>query len=199
MAKGNFSQSGVATNNVTSLPTVNENVEATLKATFDKYGVDNNAFINNIHISELEDDTEDASGAHKIGLGLSAIVADNVADALEENRILIDQIGGDATRTKNFLINGYPQLWQRGTEFLLEEYTADRWATSGQDHARSTRHRLHSSYRTECPQIGSVHSRCFHRGVCLRWVRSRRRVAEDSLPGSSHCRESRPGWSHEGR
>lgn len=80
MAKGTFTPSTVATDNITELPSVVVGQAITLQPLFDKGTLDTKTFINSTLIAELNGD----DGANKIGCNPSNLASDNVKEALEE-------------------------------------------------------------------------------------------------------------------
>jgi hypothetical protein len=75
-----FTKSTVATNNVSLLADEPSITAAQLKATFDKYGVDDKTWVN-AFIDELEATTAGASGAHSIGSATIAGITGNTVHA----------------------------------------------------------------------------------------------------------------------
>lgn len=80
MAKGTFTPSTVATNNITALPSVVVGQAITLQPLFDKGTLDTKTYINSTLIAELNGN----DGANKIGCNPSNLASDNVKEALEE-------------------------------------------------------------------------------------------------------------------
>lgn len=87
MAKQSITASTVAVTNIQSLPDVVVGDATNLKATFDKTGLDEKTYINTVLIPELNGD----DGSKKIGHDSANLGSDNVADALEEVRLIAVQ------------------------------------------------------------------------------------------------------------
>lgn len=104
MAKKNITPTSVATNNIQSQPDQVKNQATALKLSYDQYGIDNNDYLNNILIPLLESATSGTSGSYAIGHGSASITANNVGDALEENRVAIDSL--ETADTQNVKLTG---------------------------------------------------------------------------------------------
>ncbi len=87
-----FTKSTVVTTNISDLPDQPTISATELKAKFDKYGADDKPFVNG-----LIDELEAVTGGTSLGTNATGVTATNVTDALAENRVLIDSIGGDIT------------------------------------------------------------------------------------------------------
>lgn len=84
MAKKNITQATYLTNNVQNLPDLVEEQASLVKQTFDKVGLDGKTYVNETLITELESVTLNDSGAHRIGLNVANVTADNAADGIAE-------------------------------------------------------------------------------------------------------------------
>lgn len=116
MAKQSITSTSVAVDNVQGLSNIVTDQATTVKQTFDKYGSDNNDYINDTLIDELNGD----NGANKIGFNSTELSADNVADAVEEVLEEVEAVESNvATNDRFFATTGTSTAYQvtRGLEF----------------------------------------------------------------------------------
>lgn len=117
MAKKELTQASYDVDNVQSLPVQVKGQASLVQQTFDKASLDARTYNNDTLLSELADETLDASGSHTIGHNSTNITADNVGDALTENRqAIVDAILGqipDGSLTDVKLSNDTGQVKDR--------------------------------------------------------------------------------------
>lgn len=120
MAKGTITPSAIATNNIKNLPDVVVGQATPLKELFDKSDVDQQDYINNTLITELNGN----NGSNKIGHNSPSFTSDNVKDAFEEvqtkiNNVVLGQIP-DGSLTDIKLSNDPSQIKGRVSEIRTD-------------------------------------------------------------------------------
>ena len=91
MAKLNITKPNYPVDNIRQLPDQVKDQSSLLKETFDKVGTDTKEYL----YDTLTEELNGVDGSKRIGHTSTSITSDNVGDALEENRLLIDSQSTD--------------------------------------------------------------------------------------------------------
>jgi len=137
MAKKTLPQSTYATNNIQNQPDQVKGQATALKLSFDQTGIDSKTYNNTTLLPALADETLGNSGSNAIGHNSASVTANNVGDALEENRQIIDNLStadgqnvkltGNQTvaGTKTFSSSPIVPIPSSGTQAVNKQYVDD--------------------------------------------------------------------------
>lgn len=92
MAKKTLTQAIYSVDNIQNQPDQVKDQATALKLSFDQSAIDGRTYNNGVLLVELADESVGNSGSNTIGHNSTSVTADNVGDAIEENRQAISDI-----------------------------------------------------------------------------------------------------------